>query len=218
MQTVEFVLVVEDHRIGHRQSQGARTLAAQHAIDDRVVPAVAGAHAAALGGLAAVHHHHAVQLDPPARRFGEQGNVEHDASLVALRNTLRDVACHDGVNDGFQCVTGAGVCEHVFAHAGAVQRAVAVDERGPEAVQQGGDGRAAGRRAGAGDGIGIDEVSAERLQARTDRAFAAADAAREADAPYRARQPHRPTAARMAAGPNTMAVSQPRARKGPKGT
>ena len=65
----------------------------------------------------------------------------------------------------------------------AVQRAVGANGVGAEGGAQRGDGRAAGGGAGAGDGVGVHHARLQPPQQAGHGAFAAADAARQANAP-----------------------------------
>jgi hypothetical protein len=132
--------------------------------------------------LAAVHDQHAIQACSPVAGLDQQRNVVHD-ELAAGRHgrfmLLPGLLGDQGVENGFQALPRGRIGEDQLAHAGAVEGALCVDQIGTKSLSDKGQGDAAACRQAARDMVGIDQRCAACLQPGCNRAFAAADAARQ---------------------------------------
>jgi len=168
--------------MGQAQALFTAGLVGQDLFDLFARPAVALHDPLDLDFGAAVDHPNGVDTVLPAARFGQQRDVEHHTGGRGSVAGGLDLGAHDGVDDGFELLFGLGVGEDQLAHGIAVERAFGGDEAGAKGLCDGCNGGATRGGAGAGDGVGIDQLAAQLLQHVGHRAFAAANAAGEANA------------------------------------
>ena len=98
---------------------------------------------------------------------GHQRRVEHDDVVgVALGlDAPGDLGAHGGMDDAVEIGEGRVVVEGDRRQTGAVELAVGADDRGPEALGELIEERAAGPLQLVDDGVGVDDHRAERGEA-----------------------------------------------------
>ncbi len=204
-----FAAFVVDHVVGGAQALAAACLAGDDGIDFRRGQSAARGDSMPLGRFAAIDDQDAPAVVAVASGFDQQGHHEHDVRADGGGATAARFFSDHRVQQGLQLFFCFGVGKNEAAHGRTIQSAIGAQDAGAESGAQGRNRGAARRGQFMRDGVGIDDVDAERGKFLGNRALAAADAAGESDDEHRLRD-----CSSMAGGQRSAASSQATAGRG----
>ena len=133
--------------------------------------------------FAAIHDQHPIDALLPSSRLDQQGHDEYQIAAARAFGFALCLLSDQRVEDSFQLPLRGRIGEHPLAHGLPVHGAVRTDHGRAELLGNRGDRSPALGRDAARDGVGVDHRCPQLGQHAGHGAFAAADAAREADAP-----------------------------------